>query len=132
MKIRKARLQRRLKTAELFFPLNCKLHGVKTPEYQGAIAQSRAGDTLQLVHLPSKAYPHKVYAYNIPLNRILGLLHTDLAQKLIYAFGKGFCRDGEIINVTGERYETRGCNIRIFDTAVALQEETDFSHLYEQ
>ena len=32
--------------------------------------------------LPLKDYPHNVYAYSIPLNRILGYLEEDLAKVL--------------------------------------------------
>ncbi|MBQ8323359.1 MAG: hypothetical protein IJX91_05270 [Clostridia bacterium] len=129
-KFRVAKNERRRNVAGLVFPLLCKVRGVKTAERQGALAQSRAGDKLQLVHVALKDYPHNVYVYNVPLNRVLGYLQRDLAEKLVYALGKGFCRDGEIENVTGEEYGTRGANIRIFDTAEAFSGETDFSHLH--
>ena len=123
--------RRRAKTAEIEFPVICKLHGVKKLGFQGALLQSRAGDELQLVHTPTAQNPDLVYAYSVSLNRILGCLHEALAEKLIYVFGKGFCKDGEIEKITGEAYETLGCNIRIFATANALKDESDFSHLYE-
>ena len=114
------RFRRRLETAELSFPVFCKLRGVKNPDYQGAIIQSRVGDLLQLVHTPSPQAYNRVYAYSITLHRILGYLHESLAERLIYVFGKDFCRDGVIENITGETNETRGCNIRILTTAEAF------------
>ena len=130
LKIEKARFQRRLNIAELVFPVPCKLYGVKDPEYQGALVQSRAGDKLQLVHIPSEEYPSRVYAYSVTLNRILGYLHTELSNRLIYVFGKGLCRDGEIVVITGDYRRTLGCNIRIYDTAEEFKNQTDFSHLH--
>ncbi len=99
-------------------------------ERQGAIAQSRAKDKLQLVHAPVESYPFNVYIYSIPLNRVLGYLEKRLSEKLVKLFKKGFCLDGVIENITGEQYAIRGCNLQIFETRTMMSNVNDFSHLY--
>ncbi len=122
--------RKRLNKSGLQFPLYCKAHGVKHEDRQGAIAQSRAGDQLQLVHVPLPDYPHNVYVYNIAVNRVIGYLDEALAIKLVYLFGKGFCRDGMIEAVTGgEPYKYFGCNLKIFNSAEFFKEEKDFAFL---
>ena len=71
----------------LQFPIYCKLHGVKKSTRQGSLAQSHEEDGLQLVHVPLQDYPHNVYAYSIPLNRVLGYLDKELAEQLVAEFG---------------------------------------------
>ena len=116
--------KRRKKRLALTFPLYCKAHGVKTPERQGALAQSDAGDRLQLVHSPLPEVPHNVYIYNVELNRVIGYLHKTVAEKLVALFGKGFCRDGEIEQVTGGgEYKYRGCNLKVFESMEMLKEQ---------
>ena len=83
--------RRRLKKSGLYFPLHCKVHGVKHPERQGGIAQSQKDDPLQLVHVALPDYPYNVYVYSISLNRVLGYLDETLSKKFVYLFGKGFC-----------------------------------------
>lgn len=122
--------RRKCKKLRLVFPLFCKVHGVKNADAQGAIAQSQAGDKLQLVHLPKENYPYNVYVYSIPLNRILGYLDERLSEKLVKLLGKGFCIDGAIENVTGAEYAVRGCNLRVFDTRVMMADVRDFTHLH--
>ena len=122
--------RRRLKKYGLQFPIYCKAHGVKHLDRQGAIAQSRTGDRLQLVHGPLPDYPHNVYVYSISLNRILGYLDETLSIKLVFVFGKGFCRDGIIEAITGgEPYQYFGCNVKLLDTREFCKDETDFSAL---
>ena len=124
--------RRRLKKSGLYFPLHCKVHGVKHPERQGGIVQSQQGDPLQLVHVALPDYPYNVYVYSISLNRVLGYLDETLSKKFVYLFGKGFCRDGYVEKITGgEPYKYRGCNIQILETAVFLEGEQDFSALRE-
>lgn len=108
----------RKRKAKLSFPVFCKLHGVAQPYYQGAIAQSSAGDELQIVHRPTAERPYCVCVYSIEIHRILGYLDERLSQKLVYLFGKDFCRDAEVANVTGgpPEYSYFGCNIRIAET----------------
>lgn len=124
--------ERRIKRYRFVFPIYCRVHGVKTPEYQGAIAQSRADDKLQLVHVPQAGYPFNVFVYSVPLNRILGYLDGGFAKRLVKTFGRGMCLDGVIENVTGgaPQYKYRGCNIRVYDTLSMMREVEDFSHLY--
>jgi len=117
----------------LRFPIFCKLHGIKSPDHQGAIAQSRVGDHLQIVHVPSDNRPYNVCAYSVSLNRILGYIEEELAVKLVCVFGNGFCRDGEIEQITGgEPYKYRGCNVRLMDTQYFMEDCDDFSHLYSK
>lgn len=114
----------------LSFPVYCKIHGVKKPDYQGAIVQSRTGDKLQIVHVPLPQYPYNVYVYSATLNRVMGYLQEDLAEKLIELFGKRFCRDAVVENITGGgEYAYRGCNIRILETCVFMLNCKDFSVL---
>ena len=123
--------KQRLKKSRLTFPLLCKIHGVKSAERQGGLAQSRIGDKLQLVHHPEKEYPFNVYVYSVELNRILGYLDPILAEKLVYVFGKGVCLDGKIDKITGgTNPQYFGCNIQIFDTACMMKDCEDFSHLH--
>lgn len=129
-KISKFVYRRKCKRLGLTFPVLCKAHGVKNADAQGAIVQSKVGDTLQLVHLPKENYPNNVYVYSIPLNRVLGYLEERLSKKLVKLFGKEFCIDGAVENITGENYAVRGCNLRIFDTRVMMSDVHDFSHLY--
>lgn len=116
----------------LRFPVYCKLRGVKKPTRQGGLAQSHAGDGLQLVHVPLENYPHNVYAYSIPLNRVLGYLDEELAKRLIDEFGKGFCLDGRIRAIVGgpPKYKYYGCNIRIYDTKMLMSGVEEFTHLH--
>lgn len=125
------RKKRRLKRLKLYFPIYCKIHGVSNADFQGALAQSRAGDRLQVVHVPLPDYPNNVYVYSIGLNRVLGRLQNEFSQKLVRAFGANFCRDAVIENITGgaPMYELMGCNICIFDSMEYMQEQTDFSAL---
>ena len=124
--------KQRLKKAGLSFPVFCKVHGVKSPDRQGALAQSRAQDRLQLVHSAEENYPFNVYVYSVELNRILGYLDAVLAEKLVYVFGKGLCLDGKIEKITGgkPRYDYFGCNISILQTTSIMQNYDDFSHLH--
>lgn len=122
--------EQRLRELRLQFPVFCKVHAVKSADHQGALAQSRAGDGLQLVHVPTEAYPFGVCVYSIPLNRLLGFLDTNLSQKLVCAFGEGFCRDGEIEEITGgPPYKYYGCNLRVLDTQELLDDE-NLQHLH--
>lgn len=125
-------LFRRIRRTGLDFPHSCKIHGVKPPDRQGALAQSGDGDELQIVHVPTKDYPFNTYVYSIPLNRILGYLDKRLSEQLVYVFGKGFCRDGEIESILGGTpdYSYFGCRIRIFITKEMMQDCDDISHLF--
>ena len=107
----------RKKKYDLRFPVCCKAHGVSFADRQGALAQSRSGDELQLVQVPLENYPQNVYIYSIELNRILGYLEKNLSDRLTSVFGTGFCLDGQISEITGgPPYPYFGCNIRIFET----------------
>lgn len=124
-------LKRRLKKSGLHFPVPCKLRGVSATELQGALIQSEPLDELQIVHCPSVKFPFGVAVYSIPLNRLLGYIDELLAEKLVYAFGEGFCLDGEIAKRTGGNDgEYYGCNIRIFESMEMMKDCEDFSHLH--
>ena len=125
------RLQQRLKRLELYLPLYCKVHGVATPERQGALAQTRAGDRLQIVHVPLPDYPNNIYVYSIPLNRVLGYLQGELAKKLVKAFGENLCLDGVVENTTGGKPgEFIGCNLCIFPSMRYMEDEVNFNALH--
>ncbi|MBQ8429399.1 MAG: hypothetical protein IJX30_04825 [Clostridia bacterium] len=122
---------RRQKKSGLSFPVRDKIHGVKFGDYQGALAQSANGDELQLVHVPLPDYPHNTYVYSISLNRILGYLEKELAEKLVYIFGEGFCLDGEIDEIIGgPPLKYRGAYILVHDDNVML-EGCELTHLHE-
>jgi hypothetical protein len=84
--------KRRLKKCGLSFPVFCKLRGVKPPDRQGALVQSRSGDPLQIVHAPTTEYPFNVYVYSITLNRVLGYLDEHISEQFVYLFKNGFCK----------------------------------------
>ena len=115
----------------LNFPIYCKVHGSKTPDRQGAIAQCATGDRLQLVHVPQKKHPFNMFVYNVELNRVMGFIKHSFAKKLVKTFGKGTCLDAMIENITGGTpFEYFGCNIRVFETQSMMADTEDFSHLY--
>lgn len=122
---------RRLKKSGLSFPIRCKINGVASVDRQGALAQSKENDELQIVHTPLKKYPHNAYVYSITLNRVLGYIDKELAQKLLYVFGEGFCLDGEIRALLGGKpeFDYTGCSIHIYDSKEMLKDLDDFSHL---
>lgn len=114
----------------LQFPLYCKVTGVKKPTYQGALVQSKDGDRLQLVHLPSEEYPFCVFVYSVTLNRVLGYLEKDVSKKLVKLFKKDFCRDGVIYKIVGGgEYKYFGCRILVYETMDIMRSVQDFSTL---
>jgi len=114
------------------FPLYCKAHGVKKPDYQGAIVQSNVGDRLQLIHRAEENYPYNVYINNVELNRILGYLKEPLSKTLVLLFGEGFCRDGLIKAITGGgKYPYRGCNIVVLESMRFMKDmQPDLPYLH--
>lgn len=122
---------RRLRKSGLVFPISTKINGVTSTDRQGALAQSSKGDELQIVHTPLKKYPHNAYVYSISLNRVLGYIDKELAQKLQYVFGDNFCLDGELTARLGgpPAYDYFGCNICIYETKNLMKDVDDFSHL---
>lgn len=115
--------EERLRALGLSFPLFCKVHAVKSPDHQGAIAQSRIGDRLLIVHTPTEERPDCVCVYSIPLNRVLGYIDEELSTKLVTAFGQEFCRDGEVEKITGgDAHKYFGCNLRLMDSQDFLEE----------
>ena len=103
------------------FPYLTKLRKVREADRQSWLRQTRDGDRLQLVHTPDEERAFLVYAYNIELNCLLGVLEETLAEKLVYVFGNGFCVDGEVVKVTGEKI--LGCNIVVYDTRKFIGDE---------
>ena len=102
---------------QLAFPIFCKLHAVKSPDHQGGIIQSRIGDKLLIVHTPNAERPYCTSVYNISLNRVLGFIEDELAERLTKAFGENFCRDGEVEQITGgPPYKYYGCNVRVMES----------------
>ena len=56
----------------------------------------------------------------------------ELAEKLVYVFGKDFCLDGAIDKIIGgPPMKYRGALIRVFDNNVFMENE-DISSLKEQ
>lgn len=124
-------LKRRAKKSGLQFPIYCKIHGVKSADRQGALAQSSPCDGLQIVHVPLADFPYNAYVYNIQLNRVLGYLETELAKKLLKVFKKDYCLDGEVVEIVGgPPYKYFGCAVLVFPTTDLLADVEDFSHLH--
>ena len=101
--IRKLYMKVRLFFLGLEFPLEDKLFDCRHADFQGALAQSRESDELQIVHADLGDNNFAAYVYSIPLNRIIGKLGRQLTQDLLRVFKDedGFFR----------------CEIRIFDRA---------------
>lgn len=123
--LRKIFIPFRLWRRGLSLPLEATVFGVSNPLSQGALAQSRAEDKLQIVHTPSEKLPHNVYVYSIELNRILGHLTADLSKALISVFGNGFCLDGEIAEIVGE-----GTVISPFGVQIVIRATTTYMQPY--
>ncbi|MDY4894898.1 MAG: hypothetical protein SO532_03315, partial [Candidatus Borkfalkiaceae bacterium] len=70
----------------LEFPLEDKLFDCRHADFQGALAQSRENDELQIVHADLGDNNFAAYVYSIPLNRIIGKLGRQLAQDLLRVF----------------------------------------------
>ncbi len=116
----------RLRKRAFGFPHTAR--AVRVKYRQGLLAQSKAGDLLQIVHAQNVAF-----IYSIELNAILGELEQRLCKKLLKLFGGGFCLDGKIIAVTGgPPYRYYGILLEIYDDATYLAEINDFNILREQ
>lgn len=98
------------------FPVEDDLFRCFTCDSQGALAQSRPGDELQLVHIKN-GNNFAAYAYSIRLNRLIGELGRQLTQDLLKIFGKGFCLDGEIAAISKDENEKFRCSVRVFNTS---------------
>lgn len=98
------------------FPLEDRLFLSSAPDRQGALAQSRAGDQLQIAHVKSDG-TYAAVVYSIPLNRVLGVLGRQLTQDLLRLFKSGYCLDGEIVSLFRDENGKLHCDIRIFDSA---------------
>lgn len=130
-KIRNKLYSIRKEKSKTSFPISCKIYGVKKGDRQSALAQSRVGDPLQLVHTPTEYYPNQVYVYSVNLNRVLGYIEKELAEKLVYVFGKGFCRDGKIHKIIGGvPYKYFGCVIHILESREFMKDCENFSSLH--
>lgn len=112
---------KRARICGISFPLQTTLTGVRLSDRQGWLAQSRDGDRLQFVHCPKQGMPFLVYAYNIELNCLLGTLDKHISEKLVYVFGKGFCVDGEVLEVTDKDF--LGCNVVVYDTRTFIEKD---------
>ena len=111
------------------FPYACRLCDDQNPDFKSARSQSREGDELQIVHLPDEANPLGVFVYNVSINLVIGCLTKHSAQRLIKAFGKGFCVDGEVLVWIAERDDFR-VDVLVFDKQ-SLMKNADFSSLHE-
>ena len=103
------------------FPVYAFVCGIKDPAAQSALLQSREGDELQIVHAPYAENDYAVFVYNIEIGALIGTLSDPLAQRLLSLFGKEFCIDGDILEITGGNF--RSCKLRIYDTSEMLQGE---------
>lgn len=101
------------------FPLEDRLFCCSDADRQGALAQSRAGDCLQIVHIRVND-KFAAIVYNIPLNRIIGCTGKQLTQDLLRIFKNGFCLDGEIAGISKDGNGKLQCAIRIFNSAAMM------------
>ena len=130
-KLQSKRLQRRKEKSALRFPVSCKVRGVKPNHRQSLLAQSRKGDNLQLVHVPTEQFTHQVCVYSVTLNCLLGYIEKELAESLVFVFGKGFCRDGIIQKITGGApLKYFGCNIQILESKEFMKDCENFASLH--
>ena len=112
------------------FPYYCRLRKDHNADFHGARSQSREGDALQIVHLPLENDQSAVFAYSIPLNRIIGRFSDHSAKLLIKALGKGFCVDGEIYVWMPEQDDFR-IETLTFDKR-SFMDNDDFSTLHDE
>ena len=111
---------------KLRFPIFCKLYKVSSKARQATLSQTRDGDHLQIVVTDAE-----VLVYSIPLNRILGGLREDLADKLRVFCKNKPCLDGIVDKRTGgNEGKLFGCNIRMYPTANMLRGTKAFLHLH--
>ena len=101
----------------LSFPIEDDLFRCFSFDSQGALAQSAPGDELQIVHIKLEEKRFASYVYSIRLNRLLGEIGKQLTQDLLKIFGKGFCLDGEIAEISKDDGEKFRCVVRVFDTS---------------
>ena len=101
------------------FPLEDKLFCCLSADRQGALAQSRVGDCLQIVHVKQNDR-FTAAVYSIPLNRIVGCAGKQLTQDLLRVFKSGFCLDGEIADIQTDKNGIARCVIRVFDSAAMM------------
>ena len=107
-------------------PYDTTVFGISNPDSQGALAQSKSGDALQIVHVPTEKHSYNAYVYNIELNRILGYIESELAQNLLYVFGKGYCLDGKILERYGDGQDAPfGAYIRIYHSTEVMKPYLD-------
>lgn len=111
--LRKILIPFRLWRRGISLPLTTTVYGVSNLSSQGALAQSRVDDHLQIVHTPTDKHAHNVYVYSINLNRLLGYIDRDLAKGLVAVFGNGFCLDAKIDEIVGSDAETDPFGVQI-------------------
>lgn len=112
----------------LHMPLYANVFGTSHKDVQGALAQSRVGDCLQIVRANGKAF-----VYNIELNRIVGYVDREIDKDLLFVFGNEFCLDGEISDIYGGRDGSLfSCRVKIYDTCTFMRDRlSDIRYLYE-
>ncbi|MDD6995807.1 MAG: hypothetical protein SPH68_03275 [Candidatus Borkfalkiaceae bacterium] len=118
-KLKKLYLKIRCFFLGVAFPLEDRLFCCSGADRQGALAQSREGDCLQIVHVKVRE-KYAAIAYSIPLNRIIGCAGKQLTQDLLRLFKSGFCLDGEIAAIRQDENGKLRCEIRIFDSAAMM------------
>lgn len=105
----------------LSFPVEDDLFRCFSFDAQGALAQSLVSDELQIVHVRLGNKRFAAYVYSIRLNRLLGEIGKQLTQDLLKIFGKGFCLDGEIAEISKDDGEKFRCSVRVFDTSSMMK-----------
>ena len=121
--LRKILIPFRLWRRGISLPCQTRVFGSSNLNAQGALAQSREGDLLQVVHTPTERHAYNVYVYSIELNRVLGYLDKDLAKSLVSIFGNGFCLDAQIDEIIGSDAKTDPfvADIVIFKTTTFME-----------
>lgn len=111
----------RLFLSGLEFPVQDTLFSCKIADFQGALAQSREGDCLQIVHVSLDRKTFAAYVYNISINRIIGKIGKQLTQDLLRIFKTGFCLDGELVEISKDSDGYFCAEVKIFSKTTYMR-----------
>ncbi len=82
-------------------PIQTKINGVTFDDRQSIIAASVVGDMLTIKHAPTAEYPNTVAVYNNALNGCIGVVPSDIAEKILKKYKDGCAFDGVITSIYG-------------------------------
>lgn len=82
-------------------PIQTKINGVTFDNRQSIIAASVVGDMLTVKHAPTAEYPNTIAVYNNALNGCIGVVPSDVAEKILKKYKDGCAFDGVITSIYG-------------------------------